>query len=254
MRFLNQSKFRSISSQEVVQFSNQSLHGRNKLYQTFRNQYCTEVVTLSSTVGYNLSDVSYYIIQRHIFSFNFFRNDTYVRLNLQSTFQSNMRSRTSHQFNEVPVFTCRVTVTLDITDNFGISLTSSIETERSFNHFVLQVTIDSLRTTDYLYATILGCIIFCQYASVSVRVITTDDYQCLNAQFFDDFQTFIKLFFFFQFGTSRTDDIETTRIAVFVNDISSKLHIVMVNQTTGAQNETKQLAVFVQRLDTVEQT
>ena len=144
-----------------------------------------------------------------------------------------MRSRTSHQFNEVPVFTCRDTVTLDITDNFGISLTSSIETERSFNHFVLQVTIDSLRTTDYLYATILGCIIFCQYASVGVRVITTDDYQCLAAQFCDDFQT---------------------RIAVFVNDISSKLHIVMVNQTTGAQNETKQLAVFVQRLDTVEQT
>ena len=149
---------------------------------------CTEVMSLCSTVGYHLSDISHYIIQRHIFCFNFFRNDTDVRLYLQSTFQCDVRSRTTHQFDEVPVFTCRVTVTLDVTDYFSISLTSCIETERSFNHIVLQVTVDCFRTTDYLHTVLLSSVVLSQYAGICIRVITTDDNQCFDAQFLDNFQ------------------------------------------------------------------
>ena len=160
VRFLNLTEFFSISSQEVIQFSNQTFHGRNELYQSFRNQNCTEVVSLCCTVCYHFSDRCYYIVQRHIFCFHFFWNDTYVRLYLQSTFQCDVRSRTTHQLDEVPVFTCRVTVTLDVTDYFSISLTSCIETERSFNHIVLQVTVNCFRATDYLYTILLSSIVF----------------------------------------------------------------------------------------------
>jgi len=238
VRFLNLTEFFSISSQEVVQFSNQAFHGRNEFYQSFRNQYSTEVVSLCSTVSYHFSDVSHYIVQRHIFSFYFFRNDTHVRLYLQSTFQCDMRSRTTHQLDEVPVFTCRVTVTLDVTDYFRISLTCCIETERSFNHIVLQVTVDCFRATDYLYTVVLSCIVFSQYTSVCVRVVTTNDNQCFDAKFFDDFISLFELAFCFQFRTSGTDDIETTCVTVFVDNISSQFHIIVIYQTTRTQNKT----------------
>ena len=113
-----------------------------------------------------------------------------------------MRSGTSHQFDEVPVLACRITVTLDVTDYFRIRLASRIESERSFNHFVLQVTVDSFRTADNLYAAILGSIILSQYAGICIRVVTTDDNQRFNVQFFQDFQTFFKLLFFFQLCTT----------------------------------------------------
>ena len=195
-------------------------------------------MSLCSTFCHHFSDVCYHIIQRHILSFNFFWNDTYVRLYLQSAFQCNVRSRTTHQFDEVPVFTCRVTVTLDVTDYFSISLTSCIETERSFNHIVLQVTVNCFRATDYLYTILLSSIVFSQYTSICIRVVPTNNNQCLDAQLFDDFKSFFKLAFSFQLRTSGTDDIETTCVTVFVDDISSQLHIVVIYQTTRTQNKT----------------
>ena len=72
VRLLNLREFFSIFSKEVVQLSDQTFHSRNKLDQTFRDQNRTEVVALSSPVSYYLSNVSYYIVQRHIFCFNFF--------------------------------------------------------------------------------------------------------------------------------------------------------------------------------------
>ena len=202
MRFLNLSKLFCVSSQEVVQFSNQTFHSRDEFDQSFRNQYCTEIMSLCSTICYHFSDISHYIIQRHIFCFYFFRNDTYVRLYLQSTFQRDVRSRTPHQFDEMPIFAGRVTVTLNVTDYFRISLTSSIKTERSFNHIVLQVSIDSFRATNYLYTVFLSSIVFSQHTSICIRIITTNDNQCFNAQFFDNFKSFFKLAFSFQFRTT----------------------------------------------------
>ena len=159
-------------------------------------------MSLCSTIGNGLSDISHYIIQRHILCFNFLRNNTDIRLYLQSTFQSNMRSRTAHQFDEVPVLTCRVTVTLDVTDYFRIGLTSCIKSERGLDHFVLQVTVDSFRTTDNLHTAILGSIVLGQHAGICIRVVTTNNNQRLDVQFFQNFQTFFKLVFFFQLSTA----------------------------------------------------
>ena len=102
----------------------------------------------------------------------------------------------------MPIFLSRVTVALDVTDYFRIYLTSSIETERSFNLFVLQVTIDCLRATDYLYTGVDSLVVFSQYASICVGIVTADDNQCLDIQLFQDFQSLVELFFCFQFGTT----------------------------------------------------
>ena len=113
-----------------------------------------------------------------------------------------MRSRTSHQLDEVPVLLCRVAVTLDITDNFGINLTSRVETERSFDLLVLQVTVDRLRTADYLNTGPRSLVLFGQYASICVGVVANNDNQSLDVQFFQNFQPLVELFFCFQFGTA----------------------------------------------------
>ena len=56
----------TMSSQEVVQFLDKTTDSRDKFYQSFRNQHNTEVVTVSSTVGYYLSDILYNLVQCHI--------------------------------------------------------------------------------------------------------------------------------------------------------------------------------------------
>ena len=68
--------------------------------------------------------------------------------------------------------------------------------------FVLQVTINSFRTPDNLYTAILRSIILSQYAGICIRIVTTDNDQCFDIQFFQDFQSFFKLFLFLQFGTA----------------------------------------------------
>ena len=50
------------------------------------------------------------------------------------------------------------------------------------------------------------------------------------------------------------DDVETAGIAVLVDDIGCELHIVVVNQTAGAQDETVQFVGRIKFLETVKQT
>ena len=106
-----------------------------------------------------------------------------------------MRSGATHQFDEVPVFLSGVTVTLDVTDYLGVNLTSRVETERGLDLGVLQVTVDRLRATDYLYAGADSLVILGQYASVRVRIVTTDNNQSLDIKLFQDLKTFIELLF-----------------------------------------------------------
>ena len=106
-----------------------------------------------------------------------------------------MRSGATHQFDEVPVFLGGVTVTLDVTDYLGVNLTSRVETERGLDLGVLQVTVDRLRATDYLYAGADSLVILGQYASVRVRIVTADNNQSLDIKLFQDLKTFIELLF-----------------------------------------------------------
>ena len=82
----------------------------------------------------------------------------------------------------MPVFLGRVAVALNITDNFRVNLCSSVETERSFDHIVLEVAVDSLWATDNLHAGILFLVVLGQDSSIGVRVITTDNNEGADAE------------------------------------------------------------------------
>ena len=113
-----------------------------------------------------------------------------------------MRSRATHHLDEVPILAGRVTVALDVTNQLRISLTSGIETERSLNLLVLQVTVDGLRTTDYLNTIVLSSIVLGQYASVGVRVVTTNNYDSLDVKLADNLETFLELINLLKLGTT----------------------------------------------------
>ena len=157
-----------------------------------------------------------------------------------------MRSRTTHQLDKVPVFASRVTVALNITNQFAVSLTSRIETKTGLNLLVLQVTVNSLGATNYLNAILLGSIVLSQNTCICIRVITTDNNQCFDTEFTQNLNSALKLSFLLKLCTTRTYNVETTSVTIFVYKSISKLDVLMINQTARTHKETIQFAVRIE--------
>ena len=240
--------------QHLIELCNELLDGRDELNQAFGNDNSTEVVAVGSTVGNSLSDVSNNIVERHLLSLYLLADEADIGLALQSALQSDVRSRTTHHLDEVPVLAGRVTVALNVTNQLRVGLTSGVETERGLNLLVLQVTVDGLRATDYLHTVLLGSIVFSQHASVGVRVVTTNDNESLDAQLAQNLDTALELCFLLQLCTTGTNDVETTSVAILVDELIGEFHILVVNQTARSHKETVELRVLVQRLNTVVET
>ena len=152
----------------------------------------------------------------------------------------------------MPVFLCRVAVALDIADNFGIYLCGSIETEGSFDNGILEVAVNCFGAADNLDAGILCLVVFGEDGGVGVGVVAADDYNSGDAEFTQDFKTFVELFNFLEFGTARADDVEAAGVAVFVDDGSGQLDIAVFNKSGRTHEEAEQAAVAMNFLDTVE--
>ena len=110
------------------------------------------------------------------------------------------------------------------------------------------------RTSYHLHTIILGCIIFSQYTSICVRVVTTDDDNGFDIQFADNLKPFLKLFHLLQLCTARTYHIETACITVFIYNVLGQLHIIMVYESAGAENETIKPVFGIQLLYLIEKT
>ena len=111
-----------------------------------------------------------------------------------------------------------------------------------------------LGATDYPNAILLGSIVLSENAGVGVRVVTTDDNECLDTELTENLDTLLKLVFLLQLCTARTDDIETTSVTVLVHELVSNLHIVVINETARTEDEAIELVSWVERLHTVEET
>ena len=136
-----------------------------------------------------------------------------------------------------------------VTDELSVGLTSGIETERGLNHLILQVAVDSLRATNHLNAALFLQIVLSEHASIGVRVVTTNDNNGLDTEFLAHFDTVVELPSLFEFGTTGTDNIETTGVTVFVNNLGSQLLILTFNQTARTSEETVQ---FIGRIEAFE--
>ena len=100
----------------------------------------------------------------------------------------------------------------------------------------------------------MGGIVLSQHTGIGVRVVTTDDHDGLDVELTDDLQTLLKLIHLLQLRTTGTDHVETTGVTILVDDLRSQFHIVMVYETTRAEDETVETVLRVEFLDLVEQT
>ena len=93
----------------------------------------------------------------------------------------------------MPVLACRVAVALDVADEFGVCLAGCVETERCLDLLIFEVAVDSLWTSDDLYAVLLCCIVLSEHACVGVGVVAADDDEGLDAEFAEKLDTLLKL-------------------------------------------------------------
>ena len=103
-------------SQYIIELGNESLDGRNELNDTLRDDYCSKIVAILSTLCHSRSNVFHNIVERHVLLLYFLRDKADIWLSLKCALKSDVRSRTTHHLDEMPVLTSRVAVTLDIAD------------------------------------------------------------------------------------------------------------------------------------------
>ena len=163
-----------------------------------------------------------------------------------------MRTQAAHYLDEVPVFACRVTVALDVSDQLRVGLACCIEAERGLNLLVLQVTVNSFGATNYLYTILLCCIVLCKHTSVRVGVIATNDDKCFDTAFAKNLDALLELVFLFDLCAARANDVKTTGVAVLVHQLRGDFHIIVVNKTARAENETIELVGRIERFYTIE--
>ena len=244
----------AMSSQQVIKLLDEAADSRDELDEALRDKHHTEVVAILCTLSHCCSNLLNDLVQRHILLLDLLRDEADVRLCLECALQSDMRSGTTHELDEVPVFTGRVSITLDVTDKLRVNLCSSIETEAGLNLVVLQVAVDSLRAADDLHAILLSCIVLSEHASVGVGVITTNDDDSLDVELTDDLQSFLELIHLLKLCTARANHIKATGVTILVNKILCQFDIVVINQTTRTHEETVDLVVGVHLLHGIEDT
>ena len=116
-------------SEEVVEFGDELFHCGDELNEAFGNEHRTEIITVCGTLCHNAGDIGYDVVERLVLFLNLFAHDANVGLALQGTFEGDMAGGAAHKFDEVPVFASGVSIALDVTNHFGIGLTSRVETE-----------------------------------------------------------------------------------------------------------------------------
>ena len=242
------------SGKKVVELGDELLKRGDELDEAFGDEDSTEVVAGGCTLSDYTCDVGHHVVEALLLGFHFFRDEADVGLHLEGAFEGDVRGGATHEFDEVPVLASGVGVALDVTDHFCVSFASGVETERRFDLVVLEVTVDRLGATDHLHAGVLGGEVFGEHASVGVRVVTTDDHNGVDAEFADDFETLFELCLFFELRTTRTDHVETTGVAVFVDEGVGHFKILVINKTAGTHEEAVELRSGVLLFETVIET
>ena len=199
-------------------------------------------------------DILHDIVERKVLLLDLFRDQTDVGVRLERTLQCDMRGRPAHEFDEVPVFACRVTVARDVADQFRVRLGRGVKSEGRLHLVVLHVAVDRLRASDHLHAVFFCRVVFRQHAGVGVGVVATDDDERLDIEFAYDLHALLKLIHLFQFGASRSDHVEATRVAELLDEVRRDLLVVVIHQSARSHEETVEAVFGIQLFQPVEET
>src|SRR5699024_423048 len=174
-------RIRLAAREKLVDLADQSGELRNELNYALRNHNYTKVVSIGCSLLYRVRDIIRDLRQGLLLRFYFLRNQADVRLALQSALQSNVGSGTSHHLDEMPVFLCRITVSLNISNHLAVSLGSCIKTKRDLDILILQIAVDGLRASDYLYAGLMSRHVLGKHAGIGIGIVAADDHDSGDA-------------------------------------------------------------------------
>ena len=239
--------------QHLVELLDELLDGGDELDEALGDEHSAEVVALLSAGGNDVGDVVHHVIQAHLLGLHLLTDEADVGLSLQGALQCDVAGAAAHELDEVPVLAGAVAVALDVSDELAVGLASGVEAEAGLDLLVLQVAVNRLGAADDLYAILLGGIVLSEDAGVGVAVVATDDDECLDVQLAQDLDTLLELLHLLQLRAAGADDVEATGVAVFVDDVSSELHVLMIHEAAGAEDEAVELGGGVDALDTVEE-
>ena len=134
--------------EDLIDFLDQDLHLWNELNQTLRHKNHTIVLTSICSFAYNVCQLLCYLRKCHRMLFDFFTNQDPVNSCLKGAFKGDMRSRSSHKSHEVVVTFAWECVNTKVTNTLRICFCSCIKTERNFNMFIFQITVNGFRTSN----------------------------------------------------------------------------------------------------------
>ena len=113
---------------------------------------------------------------------DFFADEAGVHTGSNSAFKGNVGSRSAHQTDKVVVSLRGNSINTQIADSLRESLGGGVKSERYGDMFVLKISVNGLRAPNNDCLSSVLCKVFTEKASISVRVVTTDDAETVEVE------------------------------------------------------------------------
>lgn len=167
---------------QLVDFRNEDCHFGNELDKSLWNENDSVVLSKRGTLANDVSDLRCNLRQSLVFGFDLFAYEDEVDASAEGTLQGDVRSRPTHESNEVIVLFGRNSVRAKVADSFRVDLCGSVETKGDRNVLVLQVTIDGLGAANDAALGLVLSKVLGQQASIGVGVVATDDNEAIKVK------------------------------------------------------------------------
>ncbi len=235
-----------------VEFADEDSHFGNEFDQAFRNEDCSEFFAVGGALGDGVGDVINDVFEGELALGDFLGNERDVWASLESALETDVRSRAAHELDEVPVFSRRDGIALNVSDEVGVNFAGRVEAEAGFDVFAFEVAIDGFGNSDNRQRGFAGGGEFSEFGGVRIRVITADDDQCGEVSGFGCLEGFEEILFGFQLGAAGADDVEAAGVSVIRQKLGIDLRAVVGEKAIWAIAESNEGAFGVDLLNGIE--
>ena len=235
-----------------VEFADEDSHFGNEFDQTFGNEDGSEFFAVGGALGDGVGDVIDDVFEGELALGDFLGNERDVWASLESALETDVRSRAAHELDEVPVFSRRDGIALNVSDEVGVDFAGGVEAKAGLDVFAFEVAIDGLGNADNRERGLAGGGEFSEFGGVRIRVITADDDQRGEVAGFGCFEGLQEILFGFQLGAAGADDVEAAGVSVAFQKLGIDLRAVIGEKAIWAIAESNEGAFGVDLFNGIE--
>ncbi|MEN9470538.1 MAG: hypothetical protein RL630_2271, partial [Verrucomicrobiota bacterium] len=118
-----------------VKFADEDSHFGDEFDQTFGNEDGSEFFAVGGALDDGVGDVVHNVFQGKLALGDFLGNERDVWSSLESALESDVRSRAAHELDEMPVFSGRDGIALNVSDEVGVNFAGGVEAEARLDVF-----------------------------------------------------------------------------------------------------------------------